>query len=42
MMTLGVIDPVEEMGLLAQQYSLFLHVDCCLGGFVLPFMNDAG
>jgi sphinganine-1-phosphate aldolase len=19
-----------------------MHVDCCLGGFVLPFLNDAG
>eukprot|EP00899_Mesostigma_viride_P001863 jgi/Mesvir1/11678/Mv00071-RA.1 len=33
----GVIDPVEELGQLALRKRVCLHVDCCLGGFVLPF-----
>ncbi|MCF7825763.1 MAG: aspartate aminotransferase family protein [Candidatus Marinimicrobia bacterium] len=40
----GVIDPIGELGLLAQQHKLPLHVDACLGGFLLPFieMNGGG
>ncbi|KAG6485736.1 hypothetical protein ZIOFF_054301 [Zingiber officinale] len=33
----GVIDPIEELGELATKYDICLHVDLCLGGFVLPF-----
>lgn len=33
----GAIDPVREMGKFAKQKGIGLHVDCCLGGFVLPF-----
>ena len=33
----GVIDPVSEMGKIAVEFNIGLHVDCCLGGFVLPF-----
>lgn len=33
----GTIDPVEEIGTIAQRYAIGLHVDACLGGFVLPF-----
>ena len=35
----GVIDPIEELGKVAQQYDLPLHVDSCLGGFLLPFIE---
>ncbi|CAM9320036.1 unnamed protein product, partial [Hapterophycus canaliculatus] len=38
----GVIDPVEELGELAARYGCGLHVDCCLGGFVLPFAKSLG
>lgn len=38
----GVMDPVEEVGKLAERYNLPLHVDACLGGFLIPFMNSAG
>ena len=37
----GVIDPVEELSELALQYNIGLHVDACLGGFVLAFWEDA-
>mmetsp|Transcript_61992 Transcript_61992/g.103050 ORF Transcript_61992/g.103050 Transcript_61992/m.103050 type:complete len:592 (+) Transcript_61992:2-1777(+) len=38
----GTIDPIEEMGRLAISRGIGLHVDCCLGGFLLPFMEKAG
>ncbi|EDO47839.1 predicted protein [Nematostella vectensis] len=38
----GMIDPIEEMGKLAKKYKLGLHVDACLGGFLVPFMEKAG
>jgi hypothetical protein len=38
----GVIDPVAAMGQLAVKYQIGLHVDCCLGGFVLPFAKKLG
>lgn len=37
----GVIDPIEALGQLALRYDVALHVDCCLGGFVLPFAREA-
>lgn len=33
----GSIDPIRDIGQLAVKYNVGLHVDCCLGGFVLPF-----
>ena len=38
----GAIDPVQEMGKIAKQFGIGLHVDCCLGGFVLPFAKAIG
>lgn len=38
----GVIDPIVEMGKLAKKYNIGLHVDACLGGFLIPFMRKAG
>lgn len=38
----GAIDPIEEMGALAERYRIGLHVDCCLGGYVLPFAKMLG
>ena len=33
----GVVDPVGALGRIARDAGCGLHVDCCLGGFVLPF-----
>ncbi len=33
----GVVDPIDELSTIAKQYDIGLHVDACLGGFVLPF-----
>ncbi|CAN0929201.1 Sphingosine-1-phosphate lyase, partial [Linum grandiflorum] len=38
----GVIDPIEELGQLASSHGICLHVDLCLGGFVLPFARMLG
>lgn len=38
----GTIDPIAALSALCVRYGVGLHVDCCLGGFVLPFMADAG
>ncbi len=38
----GTIDPIEELGSLAQRRGIGLHVDACLGGFILPFGRELG
>ena len=38
----GVIDPIPQMAAIAQQYGLGMHVDACLGGFILPFIEMLG
>ncbi|MGE5184313.1 MAG: pyridoxal phosphate-dependent decarboxylase family protein [Acidobacteriota bacterium] len=38
----GVVDPVGELGALAQARGLPLHVDACVGGFVLPWLERLG
>ncbi len=38
----GSIDPIEAMGAVAQKHGIPLHVDACVGGFILPFMAMNG
>ena len=38
----GLIDDIPALGALAQQHELGLHVDGCLGGFILPWGNELG
>ena len=38
----GTIDPIAELGQLALTRSVGLHVDGCLGGFILPFGEQLG
>lgn len=38
----GVIDPVGEVAPIAMKNELLLHVDCCLGGLMLPFVEKLG
>ena len=40
--SLGLVDPVEEMAEVARERECFLHVDACLGGFLLPFLGRRG
>jgi sphinganine-1-phosphate aldolase len=37
----GVVDPIVDLGRVAYRYGVGLHVDGCLGGFVLAFLPDA-
>lgn len=38
----GVIDPIPELAELAGTVGASMHVDACMGGFVLPFMELNG
>ena len=38
----GTIDPIKELSDLALETGLPLHVDGCLGGFILPFGEELG
>ncbi len=38
----GVVDPISEIGALAEEHKIGLHVDGCLGGFMLPFVRKLG
>lgn len=38
----GMVDPIEELGELAQRRNLLLHVDACVGGMILPFVEKLG
>ena len=36
----GVIDPIPEIAAIAADRGLRCHVDACIGGWVLPFLDD--
>lgn len=38
----GTVDPIPQLGQLALERGVGLHVDGCLGGFVLPFAAELG
>ncbi len=38
----GMIDPISELGEIARQKNIPLHVDACLGGYFLPFAEMLG
>jgi sphinganine-1-phosphate aldolase len=38
----GTIDPISELSDLALERGIGLHVDGCLGGFILPFGQELG
>ncbi|AKG92182.1 tyrosine decarboxylase MnfA [Geoglobus ahangari] len=37
---LGQVDDIEELGRIARDMNVFLHVDAAFGGLVLPFMDE--
>ena len=39
---LGLIDPMEQIGSIAEKYDLWMHSDTCVGGFLLPFLERLG
>ena len=38
----GVVDPVAEIAVLASQRGVLCHVDACVGGMMLPFVERLG
>lgn len=38
----GIIDDITSLSRLALRKSLPLHIDCCLGSFLMPFLSQAG
>ena len=38
----GLVDPIEELSEIALEHDLGLHVDGCLGGFILPWGERLG
>jgi glutamate/tyrosine decarboxylase-like PLP-dependent enzyme len=38
----GVIDPIAELGALAERREVWLHVDACVGGYIAPFARMIG
>lgn len=38
----GLYDPIRELGELAEQKNLWMHVDACVGGYLAPFVKKAG
>jgi sphinganine-1-phosphate aldolase len=38
----GVIDPIEDLAALAAERGVGCHVDACLGGFLLPWLERVG
>lgn len=38
----GVVDPITEIAALAKERGIGMHVDGCLGGYMLPFVRELG
>jgi glutamate/tyrosine decarboxylase-like PLP-dependent enzyme len=38
----GVVDPIPELAALAAERGVLCHVDACLGGWLLPFLERLG
>lgn len=41
-LTLGIVDPIEEIAPLALERDINFHVDSCVGGYFLPFAEMLG
>ncbi len=40
--SLGLIDPIEDIGTFIEGKDIFFHIDAAFGGFVLPFLKRLG
>jgi len=38
----GIIDPIQDLAEVAAENDIWMHVDACVGGLVLPFVNKLG
>jgi len=41
-LTLGMIDPIPQMAAVAYERNINFHVDSCVGGYFLPFVEKLG
>src|SRR5690606_28383669 len=39
---LGMIDPIPELSEICLEEGIHLHVDAAFGGFIIPFLREAG
>ncbi len=38
----GIVDPISELAQLAKERGILMHVDACVGGMMLPFVERLG
>jgi sphinganine-1-phosphate aldolase len=38
----GICDPVPQLAAIAERRGIWLHVDACVGGFLVPFVRELG
>ena len=38
----GIVDPIDELSVLALEHGIGFHTDACLGGFILPWAEKLG
>lgn len=38
----GVIDPIAELAAIAEENGIWMHVDACMGGVLLPYLEQLG
>ncbi|RGB29144.1 sphinganine-1-phosphate aldolase [Rhizophagus diaphanus] len=38
----GIIDDIPTLAAIAKKHNIGMHVDCCLGSFLVPFLEEAG
>lgn len=36
----GVVDPINELSSFCNYWNIPLHIDCCMGGFLMPFLQN--
>jgi tyrosine decarboxylase/aspartate 1-decarboxylase len=39
---LGIIDPIEQLSIIARKHDIWLHVDAAFGGLIVPFLPQPG
>jgi len=38
----GIVDPIPQLAAIAHKHGIGFHTDCCLGGFILPWVQKSG
>jgi sphinganine-1-phosphate aldolase len=36
------MDDIQTLASIAHTHNIGMHVDCCLGSFIMPFLTEAG